>query len=95
MFHGVRDEFFFPAKMERVGGNWAGVEFRPGLTERVVREGRDETPAGLIPPDPWGFRPNTGRGGTKRTRPKWEGGVHGGLHGGRPHHKEGEESHLV
>ena len=37
------------------------------------------------------------RDSTSPSQPtKWEGGVHGGLHhGGQPHHKEGEESHLV
>jgi hypothetical protein len=73
LFHGVRAAYSFPAKMNGVGGESGGVIPREGLTERVIRKGRDAIPVGRIPADPRGLGPKPGRGGIKRIRPKRSG----------------------
>ena len=70
-FPRVKGRGFVPVRNERDwGGEYSGVESRPGLTEQATKDIRDLTLADLIPEDPRGFSPDPGRDGRNRTRPK-------------------------
>jgi hypothetical protein len=68
--HGSRLVFPKPGGMGDFGGKSDGMQHRTGLTERVIRMGQDYTRADRIPAVRRGLRPDTGRVGNNRTRPK-------------------------